>query len=160
MSERPSFARLRRAMEGTGVAVASFRHGRILMTTDHTDEYRFGYSPDELERLGNQPDVWADDNRLFLDRADFSEGATVVDLGYGSSFTTLELARDPRLRVARALVGRVADPGRRGSEGALRRGLTPVQALRVRRCHVSLRACYLSGPAHAARPEQPGRSQA
>jgi ubiquinone/menaquinone biosynthesis C-methylase UbiE len=63
------------------------------MATDHTDNYRFGYSPEELERLGNQHRVWADDNRRFLARAGFAEGATVVDLGCGPGYTTLDLAR-------------------------------------------------------------------
>ncbi len=36
------------------------------MPTDGTDHYRFGYSPEELERLGKQHEVWAEDNRRFL----------------------------------------------------------------------------------------------
>jgi ubiquinone/menaquinone biosynthesis C-methylase UbiE len=61
--------------------------------TDNTNEYRFGYSPEELKRLGNQHRVWAEDNRRFLARAGFSVGATVVDLGCGPGYTTLDLAR-------------------------------------------------------------------
>jgi ubiquinone/menaquinone biosynthesis C-methylase UbiE len=63
------------------------------MTTGQTDGYRFGYSDEELARLGYQHDVWAADNQRFLARAGFSEGATVVDLGCGPGFTTLDLAR-------------------------------------------------------------------
>ncbi len=66
---------------------------RMPMPNDHTDDYRFGYSPDELERLGDQHRVWAEDNRRFLARAGFGEGATVVDLGCGPGYTTLDLAR-------------------------------------------------------------------
>ena len=62
------------------------------MPTDQTNDYRFGYSRDELERLGNQHRVWAEDNRRFLTRADFGEGATLVDLGCGPGYTTLDLA--------------------------------------------------------------------
>jgi ubiquinone/menaquinone biosynthesis C-methylase UbiE len=63
------------------------------MPTDHSNDYRFGYSRDEMERLGNQHRVWAEDNRRFLARAGFGEGATLVDLGCGPGYTTLDLAR-------------------------------------------------------------------
>ncbi|MCG6926946.1 MAG: methyltransferase domain-containing protein [Acidobacteria bacterium] len=63
------------------------------MPTDPTNDYRFGYSQDELKRLGDQHRVWAADNRRFLSRAAFGEGATVVDLGCGPGYTTLDLAR-------------------------------------------------------------------
>jgi SAM-dependent methyltransferase len=63
------------------------------MPSDHTNDYRFGYSPEELERLGSQHRVWAVDNLRFLARAGFDEGATVVDLGCGPGYTTLDLAR-------------------------------------------------------------------
>ncbi len=64
----------------------------VAMSRDTTD-YLFGYSREELERLGNQHRVWAEDNRRFLARAGFGEGATVVDLGCGPGYTTLDLAR-------------------------------------------------------------------
>ncbi len=41
------------------------------VTPDHTDDYRFGYSPEELARLGDQHRVWAADNRRFRERAGF-----------------------------------------------------------------------------------------
>jgi SAM-dependent methyltransferase len=63
------------------------------MPTDHTNDYRFGYSREEMERLGNQHHVWAEDNRRFLARAGFGQGATLVDLGCGPGYTTLDLAR-------------------------------------------------------------------
>lgn len=63
------------------------------MSTDQTSDYRFGYSRDELRRLGDQHQVWADDNQRLLRRAGFGPGATVVDLGCGPGFTTLDLAR-------------------------------------------------------------------
>ena len=62
------------------------------MPTSHTNDYRFGYSHRELERLGNQHRVWAEDNRRFLAWAGFGKGATVVDLGCGPGHTTLDLA--------------------------------------------------------------------
>ena len=37
--------------------------------------------------------MWAEDNRRFLARAGFGEGATLVDLGSGPGYTTLDLAR-------------------------------------------------------------------
>jgi len=61
--------------------------------SDETDEYRFGYSQDEIERLGQQHHVWAEDNRRFISRSGFSKGATLVDLGCGPGYTTLDLAR-------------------------------------------------------------------
>jgi len=71
------------------------------MPIEHTGDYRFGYSPEEFERLGNQHRVWAENNQRLLARADFGEGATLVDLGCGPGYTTLDLARavGPRGRV-------------------------------------------------------------
>ena len=63
------------------------------MTTDSKGEYRFGYSREELERLGYQHRVWVEANRRLLDRARLAEGSTVVDLGCGPGYTTLDLAR-------------------------------------------------------------------
>ena len=55
-------------------------------------KYRFGYSREEMERLENQHRVWAEEIRRLLARAGFGEGATVVDLGCGPGYTTLDLA--------------------------------------------------------------------
>jgi ubiquinone/menaquinone biosynthesis C-methylase UbiE len=65
------------------------------------NDYRFGYSREELERLGDQHELWAEENRLLLSRAGFARGATLVDLGCGPGYTTLDLARvvGPRGRV-------------------------------------------------------------
>jgi ubiquinone/menaquinone biosynthesis C-methylase UbiE len=63
------------------------------MSTDTQNEYRFGYGRDEMERLGNQHRVWEEDNRRLLARAGFGAGATLVDLGCGPGYTTLDLAR-------------------------------------------------------------------
>ena len=57
------------------------------------DKYRFGYSGEEMERLEYQHRVFAEENRRFVARAGFGEGATVVDLGCGPGYTTLDLAR-------------------------------------------------------------------
>ncbi len=57
------------------------------------DEYRFGYSQDEIERLGQQHHVWAEDNRRLISRAGFHKGATLVDLGCGPGYTTFDLAK-------------------------------------------------------------------
>lgn len=61
--------------------------------TEWDEAYRFGYQPEELKRLGDQHRVWAEDNARFLVRAGFKPGDTVVDLGCGPGFTTLDLAR-------------------------------------------------------------------
>jgi ubiquinone/menaquinone biosynthesis C-methylase UbiE len=60
--------------------------------TDKTDEYRFGYTHEEMERLEYQHHVWAEENQRFISRAGFSTGATLVDLGCGPGYTTLDLA--------------------------------------------------------------------
>jgi len=63
------------------------------MTTDSKDEYRFGYSREELERLGYQHRVWVEANQHLLTRARLADGMTAVDLGCGPGYTTLDLAR-------------------------------------------------------------------
>lgn len=63
------------------------------MTTYGTDEYHFGYSREELERLGYQHRVWVEANQRLLERSGLAEGATVVDLGCGPGYTTLDLAQ-------------------------------------------------------------------
>jgi len=63
------------------------------MPTGQANDYRFGYSRDEMERLGNQHRVWAEDNQRLLARAGFGAGETLVDLGCGPGYTTLDLAR-------------------------------------------------------------------
>jgi protein-L-isoaspartate O-methyltransferase len=61
--------------------------------TDKIDEYRFGYTHEEMERLEYQHHVWAEENQRFISRAGFSTGSTLVDLGCGPGYTTLDLAR-------------------------------------------------------------------
>lgn len=63
------------------------------MTTDSKGEYRFGYSREELERLGYQHRVWVEANQHLLARARLADGMTAVDLGCGPGYTTLDLAR-------------------------------------------------------------------
>lgn len=64
-----------------------------LASANDTEEYRFGYTHEELERLRYQHQVWAKENQRFLSRAGFSTGATLVDLGCGPGYTTLDLAK-------------------------------------------------------------------
>ncbi len=63
------------------------------MAKEPTDEYQFGYSREELERLGYQHRVWVEANQRLLERTGLAEGATVVDLGCGPGYTTLDLAK-------------------------------------------------------------------
>jgi SAM-dependent methyltransferase len=58
-----------------------------------TNDYRFGYSHEEIERLRYQHHVWAKENQLFISRAGFNTGETVVDMGCGPGYTTLDLAQ-------------------------------------------------------------------
>ena len=64
-----------------------------LASANETDEYRFGYTHEELERLRYQHHVWAKENQRFISRAGFSKGATLVDLGCSPGYTTLDLAQ-------------------------------------------------------------------
>lgn len=57
-----------------------------------SDDYPYGYSSRELKRLGEQYLVWLKENLSFLNRAGFSKNQTIVDLGCGPGFTTLDLA--------------------------------------------------------------------
>jgi SAM-dependent methyltransferase len=57
------------------------------------EPYPFGYGAEELKRLEEQHRIWEDENQLLLSRAGFGEGHTLVDLGCGPGFTTLDLAR-------------------------------------------------------------------
>jgi ubiquinone/menaquinone biosynthesis C-methylase UbiE len=63
------------------------------MATDRAEGYRLGYSDEELERLEHQHRLWSDDNLRLLQRAGIGSGDTVVDIGCGPGFTTLDLAR-------------------------------------------------------------------
>jgi SAM-dependent methyltransferase len=56
-------------------------------------QYPFGYGDAELHRLGEQHRVWHEENQRLLNRAGFGQGNTLVDLGCGPGFTTLDLAR-------------------------------------------------------------------
>lgn len=56
-------------------------------------EYRFGYEDSELTRLGIQHRHLTSYTQLFWQRAGFKPGMTVVDLGCGPGYTTVDLAR-------------------------------------------------------------------
>jgi len=63
------------------------------MSATGGQRYPFGYGDEELQRLGEQHRVWQEENERLLSRAGFGEGNTLVDLGCGPGFTTLDLAR-------------------------------------------------------------------
>ncbi|HUF47178.1 MAG TPA: methyltransferase domain-containing protein [Vicinamibacterales bacterium] len=61
------------------------------MTDERT--YLLGMAPDEVRRLAQQHDAWRVQTERVWDLAGIDAGATVVDLGCGPGFTTLDLAR-------------------------------------------------------------------
>jgi SAM-dependent methyltransferase len=63
------------------------------MSATDGQRYPFGYGDEELQRLGEQHRVWQEENQRLLSRAGFGQGHTLVDLGCGPGFTTLDLAR-------------------------------------------------------------------
>jgi len=62
------------------------------MTESERDAYILGTERAELHRLGLQHQVWAEETRRGWDRAGFTAGQTILDLGCGPGFCTRELA--------------------------------------------------------------------
>ena len=60
-------------------------------TTEH--EYVLGTNDDELVRLGFQHRVWGEYAYAIWERAGFAPGQTILDVGCGPGFGTLDLAR-------------------------------------------------------------------
>lgn len=60
------------------------------MTTDR--DYVLGTHDEEAERLGLQHDVWRPRARAAWTRAGFSTGQTIIDVGCGPGYATLDLA--------------------------------------------------------------------
>lgn len=56
-------------------------------------EYVLGTNDAELERLGFQHRVWSEQAFALWERAGFRSGATLLDVGCGPGFATLDLAR-------------------------------------------------------------------
>lgn len=56
------------------------------------DEYLLGTGAEELERLGFQHEVWARATHAAWERGGFAPGHTLLDLGSGPGYATLELA--------------------------------------------------------------------
>jgi SAM-dependent methyltransferase len=56
------------------------------------ESYVLGTSPEELERLGRQHQIWRDDTLEGWRRAGFGPGQRILDLGCGPGFAALDLA--------------------------------------------------------------------
>ncbi len=61
------------------------------MPDQHT--YLLGMAPDEIRRLAHQHEAWRRETERLWDLAGVRSGQTVIDLGCGPGFTTLDLAR-------------------------------------------------------------------
>ena len=63
------------------------------MTIREKGEYVLGTNDEELMRLGFQHRVWGEQAFALWERAGFAPGQTIVDVGCGPGFATLDLAR-------------------------------------------------------------------
>lgn len=62
------------------------------MSTAAERDYLLGTGDEELRRLQAQHDTWHSETTALWERADFSIGQAILDLGCGPGFTSLELA--------------------------------------------------------------------
>ena len=62
------------------------------MSTAAERDYLLGADDEELRRLQAQHDTWLPETADLWERADFSVGQAILDLGCGPGFTSLELA--------------------------------------------------------------------
>ena len=62
-------------------------------TTGDTQSYLLGTDPEEGRRLEAQHRVWSAETRDLWDRAGFGAGTSLLDLGCGPGFASIELAR-------------------------------------------------------------------
>lgn len=63
------------------------------MSSREHDEYVLGTHDEELERLGFQHRIWSAQAFAIWERAGFTRGQRLLDLGSGPGFATLDLAR-------------------------------------------------------------------
>jgi SAM-dependent methyltransferase len=122
------------------------------------DRYLLGMAPAEIERLERQHVTWRRETERAWDRAGFREGQTIVDLGCGPGFTSLDLAArvGPAGRVIAVDASPVAAAHLR--EAAAAQGYGNLEIVTADVEHVDLRAwrpdgvfarwlfCYLPSP--------------
>lgn len=66
--------------------------GPATLTMAETREYLLGMAPDEVRRLAHQHEAWRAETERLWALAGVAPGQTVIDLGCGPGFTTLDLA--------------------------------------------------------------------
>lgn len=61
--------------------------------TDHSEDYLLGTTDEELGRLGYQHNVWHPEAEKLWELAGFKAGQSLLDLGCGPGFATLDLSQ-------------------------------------------------------------------
>ena len=81
------------------------------MSTTAECDYLLGTNDEELRRLQAQHNTWQAETTDLWDRAAFRAGQTILDLGCGPGFTSLELGE--RVGAGVVPIGGIARPGNR-----------------------------------------------
>lgn len=74
----------------TGYSINIF--GRKIIQAAEDNEYALGTDEQEIQRLQSQHQVWENAARALWMKAGFCEGQTLLDLGCGPGFATMQLA--------------------------------------------------------------------
>ncbi|MYC14211.1 MAG: methyltransferase domain-containing protein [Gemmatimonadetes bacterium] len=76
---------------GSGGMASHNKRGKHVLSTAAKRDYLLGTNDEELHRLQAQHNTWQAETTDLWDRATFRAGQTILDLGCGPGFTSLEL---------------------------------------------------------------------